>query len=67
MEKGLQSIEKNLERLVEKGTLTEADRDRSARAAARHHNLEDLKACDIVIEAIIEQLPAKKELYARAR
>ena len=30
-------------------------------------NLEDLAACDIVIEAIIEQLPAKKDLYAAAR
>jgi 3-hydroxybutyryl-CoA dehydrogenase len=26
-------------------------------------NLEELKDCDLIIEAIIEQLPAKKELY----
>jgi 3-hydroxybutyryl-CoA dehydrogenase len=64
LEKGLQSIEKNLGRMVAKGTLTEDDRD-AARARLRGTtNLEDLKACDIVIEAIIEQLPAKKELYS---
>lgn len=63
VEKGLQSIEKNLGRMVTKGTLSEDDRD-AARARLRGTtNLDDLKACDIVIEAIIEQLPAKKELY----
>ena len=63
MEKGLQSIGKNLERLVTKGTLKPADRD-AARARVRGTtSLEDLQPCDIVIEAIIEQLPAKNELY----
>jgi 3-hydroxybutyryl-CoA dehydrogenase len=63
VEKGLQSIDKNLQRLVDKGTLTQAQRDE---VRARLHgttNLEDLKSCDIVIEAIIEQLPAKRELW----
>jgi 3-hydroxybutyryl-CoA dehydrogenase len=63
VEKGLQSIDKNLQRLVDKGTLTQAQRDE---VRARLHgttNLEDLKGCDIVIEAIIEQLPAKRELW----
>jgi 3-hydroxybutyryl-CoA dehydrogenase len=63
VEKGLQSIDKNLQRLVDKGTLTQSQRDE---VRARLHgttNLEDLKDCDIVIEAIIEQLPAKRELW----
>jgi len=63
VEKGLQSIDKNLQRLVDKGTLTQAQRDE---VRARLHgttNLEDLKGCDMVIEAIIEQLPAKRELW----
>jgi len=63
LEKGLRSIEKNLARMVEKGTLSAAERD-----AARGHlrgttRLEDLNGCDLIIEAIIEQLPAKKELF----
>jgi 3-hydroxybutyryl-CoA dehydrogenase len=63
VEKGLQSIAKNMERLVTKGTLSPADRDRSRARLRATTNLEDLNSCDIVIEAIIEQLPLKKELY----
>jgi 3-hydroxybutyryl-CoA dehydrogenase len=64
VEKGLQSIEKNLGRLVEKGTLSAADRDQVRGRLQGTTNLEDLKDCDLVIEAIIEQLPAKREFYA---
>jgi len=63
VEKGLQSIEKNLGRLVEKGTLSAADRDEVRGRLRGTTNLEDLKDCDIVIEAILEQVPAKRELY----
>jgi 3-hydroxybutyryl-CoA dehydrogenase len=63
IEKGLQSIEKNLGRLVEKGTLSAADRDQVRGRLRGTTSLEDLKDCDIVIEAILEQVPAKRELY----
>ena len=64
VDKGLQSIEKNLARQVEKGTLQAADRDKIRARLKGTINLEDFKDRDIVIEAIIEQLPAKKELYS---
>jgi len=63
VDKGLQSIEKNLGRLVEKGTLSGADRDQMRGRLRGTTNLEEFKDRDLVIEAIIEQLPAKKELY----
>lgn len=63
VDKGLQSIEKNLARLVEKGTLAAADRDEVRGRLRGTTNLDDLKDCDIVIEAILEQVGAKKELY----
>ena len=63
VEKGLQSIDKNLQRLVDKGTLPQAERDKVRGRLRGTTNLEDLKDCDIVIEAIIEQLPAKRELW----
>jgi len=64
LERGLQSIEKNLARLVEKGVLTGAAA-KEARARLRGTTaLEDLRACDLIIEAIIESLPAKRELFA---
>ena len=64
VEKGLQSIEKNLGRLVEKGTMSATERDQVRGRLRGTTNLEDLKDCDLVIEAIIERLPAKKEFYA---
>jgi len=63
VEKGLQSIDKNLQRLVDKGTLPQAERDKVRGRLHGTTNLEDLKDCDLVIEAIIEQLPAKRELW----
>ncbi|MGA8220390.1 MAG: 3-hydroxybutyryl-CoA dehydrogenase [Candidatus Acidiferrales bacterium] len=63
IEKGMQTIEKNLGRLVEKGTLTSADRDQLRGRLRGTTNLDDLKNSDFVIEAIIEQLPAKRELW----
>jgi 3-hydroxybutyryl-CoA dehydrogenase len=63
LEKGLQSIDKNLQRLVDKGTLAAAERDQVRGRLRGTTNLEDLKDCDLVIEAIIEQLPAKRELW----
>jgi 3-hydroxybutyryl-CoA dehydrogenase len=64
VEKGLQGIEKILARMVEKGKLSAADRDQIRGRLRGTTNLEDLKDCDFVIDAIIEQLPAKKELFA---
>jgi 3-hydroxybutyryl-CoA dehydrogenase len=63
VEKGLQSIEKNLQRSVDKGTLTQGQREEVRARLRGTTNLEDLKDCEIVIEAIIEQLPAKRELW----
>ena len=63
VDKGLQSIQKNLQRLVDKGNLSAADRDQIRGRLRGTTNLEDLKGCDFIIEAIIEQLPAKRELW----
>jgi len=63
LDKGLQGIEKNLARLVEKGTLNAADRDQVRGRLRGTTNVEDLKESDVIIEAIIEQLPAKRELW----
>jgi 3-hydroxybutyryl-CoA dehydrogenase len=64
VDKGLKSIEKNLGRLVEKGTLTASDRDQVRGRLRGTTNLDDLRECDLIVEAIIEQLPAKRELWS---
>jgi 3-hydroxybutyryl-CoA dehydrogenase len=63
VDKGLKSIEKNLHRLVEKNSISAAERDEVRGRLRGTTNLEDLRGCDLVIEAIVEQLPAKKELF----
>jgi 3-hydroxybutyryl-CoA dehydrogenase len=64
VDKGLQSIEKNLGRLVEKGTISSGDRDQVRGRLRGTTNLDDLKDCGFIIEAIIEQLPAKREVWS---
>ncbi len=64
LNKGLQSIEKSLSKFVEKGTMSPSDRDATRSRLHGTTKLEDLKDCDLVVEAIIEQLPEKKDLYA---
>ncbi len=64
VDKGLKSIEKNLARLVEKGSITDAAKGEIRGRLKGTTNLDDFKDCDVIIEAIIEQLPTKRELYS---
>lgn len=63
LDKGLKGIEKNLSRLVEKGTITEAAKSEIRGRLHGAKGIEDLEKCDVIIEAIIENLPAKHELF----
>jgi 3-hydroxybutyryl-CoA dehydrogenase len=64
VDKGLKSIEKNLARLAEKGTISETQKAEIRGRLKGTTSLADLKDCDVIVEAIIEQLPAKRELFA---
>jgi 3-hydroxybutyryl-CoA dehydrogenase len=64
LDKGIKVIEKNLARLVEKGSITEAVKTEIRGRLKGTTVIEDLKDCDLVVEAIIEQLPPKRELFA---
>jgi 3-hydroxybutyryl-CoA dehydrogenase len=64
VDKGLKAIDKNLARLVEKNTITEATRTEIRGHLRGVTAVEELKDCDVIIEAIIEQLPAKRELFS---
>jgi len=63
VEKGLKSVERNLQRMVEKGALSEVERDHTRSRLRGVTSLEELRDVDLVMEAIIEQMPAKKELF----
>ena len=64
LEKGLKGIEKNLDRQVEKGTLDAAGRAAAMGRLKGTTRIEDLAGADLVIEAIVEQLAAKREFWA---
>jgi 3-hydroxybutyryl-CoA dehydrogenase len=63
IDKGFANIDKSLARLVQRGTLTAAERDAARSRLRGTTKLEDLAGCDFIIEAITEQLPAKKDLF----
>jgi 3-hydroxybutyryl-CoA dehydrogenase len=64
LDKGLGGIEKSLAKFVEKGKMTAAEKDASIGRLKGTTSLDDLKDCDIVIEAIIENAQLKRETYA---
>jgi 3-hydroxybutyryl-CoA dehydrogenase len=61
---GLGRIEKFLAGGVEKGKLTADDKAKTLANLSGTTRLEDLKGCDIVIEAIIENIDEKASSYA---
>ena len=63
IDKGFTNIDKSLARLVQRGALTAAERDAARNRLRGTAKLDDLAGCDFIIEAITEQLPAKKELF----
>ena len=63
IDKGFANIDKSLARLVQRGTLTAAERDAARNRLRGTTKLDDLAGCDFIIEAITEQLPAKKDLF----
>jgi 3-hydroxybutyryl-CoA dehydrogenase len=57
-------IEHFLARAVEKGKLDAGERDAALARLRTTTEVEDLAECDLVIEAIVEELDAKRELFA---
>jgi 3-hydroxybutyryl-CoA dehydrogenase len=63
IDKGFANIDKSLARLVQRGTLTAAQRDAARNRLRGTSKLDDLAGCDFIIEAITEQLAVKEELF----
>ena len=63
LDKGLGKIEKQLGRAVEKGKLDQSDADAVRGRITGSLDVSDLADCDLVIEAITENLDAKLELW----
>jgi 3-hydroxybutyryl-CoA dehydrogenase len=62
LDKGLGAIRAQLDRAVEKGKLESEARDATLGRLTGTVSLDDLADCDLVIEAIVENIEAKKDL-----
>jgi 3-hydroxybutyryl-CoA dehydrogenase len=61
--KGERTIQQSLDKLVEKGKLAPAERDAALHRLTFTVDLEDLAECDLIIEAVTENLELKTELW----
>jgi len=65
MDRARASIEKSLGKFVEKGKLTTADRDAALGRVQMSPSLDDLASVDYVVEAILENVVAKRAIFTR--
>jgi 3-hydroxybutyryl-CoA dehydrogenase len=63
-ERGRGTIDRYVSRGVEKGRLTEAQRDAALARLTLTTDLADLADCDLVIEAVLEDLELKRQTFA---
>ena len=62
-EQGRSKIEHYLGRAVEKGRMTVDERDAALGRLTLTTELSDLPDCDLVVEAVLEELPLKREVF----
>jgi 3-hydroxybutyryl-CoA dehydrogenase len=63
--KGVQGIERNLDRMVQRGRFKADERDRVMRRIETSSRLDDLGQTEFVIEAVVEKEEAKIELFQK--
>lgn len=64
-ERGMKQIEKNWARSIEKGRMTEDERGETAGRLTTTTDWNQLASVDCVIEAVVENLELKKEIFQR--
>lgn len=64
LDKGMKGIRKSLDKFVEKGKMTAEDHKAALDRLSTTTQISDMADCDIVIEAIVENVAIKKEVYA---
>jgi 3-hydroxybutyryl-CoA dehydrogenase len=63
LQRGLRRVEESMARAVERGKLAAADRDAAWTRIRGTVRMEDLRDCDLVIEAAVELMDVKKEIW----
>lgn len=63
LQRGMQTITKSLDKFVEKQKLSASERDATLSRITPTTKVDDLQNCDLVIEAIVENVEAKTKLF----
>ena len=63
VKRGLGYITKSLDKAIERGKADQALKEKVLGNISAHTNLADLKECNLICEAVIENLDAKKDVY----
>ena len=65
LDRGLATIRKNYENTAKKGRLTQDDVEKRMGLLSGSLNLEDLVDCDLIIEAVFENMDIKKDVFGK--
>jgi 3-hydroxybutyryl-CoA dehydrogenase len=65
LEKALATIAKNMDRQVQKGTLSAEDKAKAESRIATSSQMDDLAGCDLVVEAATENEEIKKKIFTQ--
>jgi len=64
VESGFETIENSLGRQIESGTVTESEADAAQARIEGTTDLEDLADCDVVVEAALEDIDIKRDIFS---
>jgi len=65
LKRGMANIQKSLEKFVEKGKISELDKEETLKRIKPTTKIEEVGDCDLVVEAIIENKEEKKKTFGQ--
>jgi len=65
VDRGMKTIDKNLQRGVDKGRMTEDEKQAVLGRIQGSTSMDDFASCDFVVEAVVENLAVKQELFGK--
>ena len=65
VDRGMKTIDKNLQRGVDKGRMTEDEKQAVLGRIQGSASMDDFASCDFVVEAVVENLAVKQELFGK--
>ena len=65
VDRGTKTIDKNLQRGVDKGRMTEDEKQAVLGRIQGSTSMDDFASCDFVVEAVVENLAVKQELFGK--